>query len=204
MAHTIITVARQFGSGGHEVAETLAKSMNIAFYDKELIAMAAKKSGLSESLFDGMEERPTNSLLFSLVMGLQNMEKANHHYESSFNSDGIFRIQSQVVRNIADKGPAVIVGRCSDYILRDYEKAVHVFIHANMDWRTARIMERYRLKEKEAVDKINKIDKNRSAFYNFYTNRVWGNVENYHLAIDTSAISIERATDVIRAYVDAI
>lgn len=197
----VLTFARQFGSGGHEVAKTTAEILGIPFYDKELIAIAAKESGLSEHLFDGLDEKPTNSFLYSLVMGVQSGASSYCRYGDVTGSDNIFRIQAQVIRQIADKGPCVIVGRCADYILREYENLVSVFVHADMEQRTARIMKRYNLKEKNAEDYINKTDKRRNSFYNFYTNRIWGSVENYNLAIDTAQVGIKNAAEIIADYV---
>lgn len=197
----VLTFARQFGSGGHEVAKTTAEILGIPFYDKELIAIAAKESGLSEHLFDGLDEKPTNSFLYSLVMGVQSGASTYCRYGDVTGSDNIFRIQAQVIRQIADKGPCVIVGRCADYILREYANLVSVFVHADMEQRTARIMKRYNLKEKNAEDYINKTDKRRNSFYNFYTNRIWGSVENYNLAIDTAQVGIKNAAEIIADYV---
>ena len=197
----VITFARQFGSGGHEVAKTTAKMLGIPFYDKELIAIAAKESGLSEHLFDGLDEKPTNSFLYSLVMGVQSGASTYCRYGDVTGSDNIFRIQAQVIRQIADKEPCVIVGRCADYILQEYENLVSVFVHANIEQRIERIMKRYDLKEKNAEDYINKTDKRRNSFYNFYTNRVWGSVDNYNLAIDTAQIGIKNAAEIIAEYV---
>ncbi len=197
----VITFARQFGSGGHEVAKTTAEILGIPFYDKELIAIAAKESGLSEHLFDGLDEKPTNSFLYSLVMGVQSGASTYCRYGDVTGSDNIFRIQAQVIRQIADKEPCVIVGRCADYILQEYENLVSVFVHANIEQRIERIMKRYDLKEKNAEDYINKTDKRRNSFYNFYTNRVWGSVDNYNLAIDTAQIGIKNAAEIIAEYV---
>lgn len=198
----IITVARQFGSGGREVARKVAELMGIDFYDKELIAIAAKESGLSETLFEGLDEKPTNSLLYSLVMGIQSGRGTYYRYGDVLNSDGVFRIQSQVIRNLAEEKSCVIVGRCSDYILREQEKLVNVFIHADDEWRTRRVMQLYELKEKEAENLISKTDKRRSSFYNFYTNKVWGNADNYHLSLDTSRVTLDQAAEMIVAYVN--
>lgn len=197
----VITFARQFGSGGHEVAKTTAEILGIPFYDKELIAIAAKESGLSEHLFDGLDEKPTNSFLYSLVMGVQSGASTYCRYGDVTGSDNIFRIQAQVIRQIADKEPCVIVGRCADYILQEYENLVSVFVHANIEQRIERIMKRYDLKEKNAEDYINRTDKRRNSFYNFYTNRVWGSVDNYNLAIDTAQIGIKNAAEIIAEYV---
>ena len=186
----IITIARQFGSGGKNVAKMVAEQLGIPFYDKDLIALAAKESGLSATLFEGIEEKPTNSLLYSLVMGIQSGRGAMYQYGDALNTDGVFRIQSQVIRDVADKGSCVIVGRCSDYILREQENLVNVFVHADEDWRI----------EKEARNTVTKTDSRRSSFYNFYTNKVWGDLKNYNLTIDSSQVGIERAADIIVSY----
>ncbi len=194
---TIITIGRQFGSGGREVAKQVAEKLGIGFYDKELIALAAKESGLSEELFEGIEDMSSNSLLYSLVMGIQSGNGAYYRYGDVFNSDGLFRVQSQVIRNLAEKGSCVIVGRCADYILREQPNLMNVFVHAGNAWRTKRIQELHNLEEKEATALIKKTDKRRGSFYNFYTSQTWGNVNNYHLAVDTSKIGIEGAAQLI-------
>lgn len=200
----ILTFARQFGSGGHEIAKKTAEILGIPFYDKELIAIAAKESGMSEHLFEGLEEKPTNSLLYSLVMGLQTGSGAYCRYGDAAGSDNIFRIQSNVIRSLAEQGSCVIVGRCSDYVLRDEPNMVSVFIHAGEDFRTERIMHNFNLKEKAALDSIHKTDKRRSSFYNFYTNKVWGCADNYDLSINTEKLGIDGAARLIIEYVNNI
>lgn len=195
--HTIITIGRQFGSGGRQVAIKVAERLGIPFYDRELIAVAAKESGLSEALFEGIEEKPTNSLLYSLVMGIQSGNGTFYRYGDVLNSDGLFRIQAQVIRKLAEEKSCVIVGRCSDYILREQPKLLNVFVHADHDWRIKRIAEMHQLTEKEAEGRINKTDKRRGSFYNFYTNQGWGDVDNYHLAVDTSRLGIDQAAQLI-------
>lgn len=204
MSNSVITVARQFGSGGHDVAKKVSEILDIPFYDKDLIILAAQESGLSEELFEGIDEKPTNSLLYSLVMGLQTKDSPYFRYGDMFNSDSIFRIQSKVIRNLADKGPCVIVGRCADYILREYTNTLNVFIHADTDFRVQKIMKAYNVKEAVALDVITKNDKRRSAFYNFYTNKSWSSAENYQLSIDTTEIGTEGAAEVIAKYAELI
>lgn len=198
--NTVITIARQYGSGGREVAQKISELMGIKFYDKELIARAAKESGLSEFLFEGIDEKPTNSILYSLVMGMQSGSGGYYHYNDMLNNDYIFRIQSQVIRNVAEEDSCIIVGRCADYILREEPRLVNVFIHADKQWRIKRIMERQNMTEKEATAAINKTDKRRSSFYNFYTNKVWGNVDNYNISIDTSLVGVDGAAQLIVDY----
>lgn len=196
----IITFARRFGSGGRDVAKKTAEILDIPFYDKEIIALAAKESGLSEKLFEGIDEKPTDSFLYSLVMGLQSGASTYCRYGDVAGADNLFRIQAQVIREIADRGPCVIVGRCADYILRDYENLVSVFVHADIEKRIARVMEAYDLKESSAEDYINKTDKRRNSFYNFYTNRIWGSVDNYDLSIDTTRIGVDGAAELVTEY----
>ena len=200
--NTIITIGRQFGSGGYEIAKKVSEILGIPYYDKELIAHAAKQSGLSESLFEGLDEKPTNSFLYSLVMGLQLGNSSYYRYGDITDIDNIFRIQSHAIKEIADKGPCVLVGRCADYILRDKENLVKVFVHAGMDFRTKRIMERHDMKEKAAMDYIAKTDKRRASFYNFYTNGVWGSVDNYNLSVDTEKLGIDKSAELIVNYVN--
>ncbi len=196
----VITIGRQFGSCGREVAKKVAGKLGITFYDKELIGIAAKESGLSEALFEGIEEKATSSLLYSLVMGIQSSNGAYYRYGDNLNADGLFRIQAQVIRNLAEKSPCVIVGRCADDVLREEEKLINVFVHADTQWRVKQVMERYNLKERDAEKLLLKTDKRRASFYNFYTNQVWGNADNYHLSLDTSKISIDQAAELIVNY----
>ena len=193
----IITIGRQFGSGGREVAKKVAEMLDINFYDKELIALAAKESGLSEELFEGIEDMSSNSLLYSLVMGIQSGNGSYYRYGDVFNSDGLFRVQSQVIRELAEKGPCVVVGRCADYILREQPKLLNVFIHAEPECRIKRICELHNINEKDAAATMKKTDKRRGSFYNFYTSQTWGNVNNYHLAVNTSKLGIEGAAQLI-------
>ncbi len=200
----VISIARQFGSGGHEVAKKVAEIMDVPFYDKELIALAAKESGLSEKMFQGLEEKPTTSLLYSLVMGLQAGGGVYTNYGDTMGVDNVFRIQSQIIREVSENGPCVIVGRCADYILRENPNLVSVFVHSDIDFRTERIMKEYEMKEKAALDYINKTDKRRASFYNFYTNRIWGSVDNYDLSIATHRLGIDNAAKLIVDYIDNI
>lgn len=197
----VITVGRQFGSGGRKVAKKVADMLGIEFYDKGLIAIAAKESGLSENLFEGIDEKPTNSLLYSLVMGLQSDRNSFYRYGDVLNSDAIFRIQSQVIQDLVKDNPCVIVGRCSDYVLRNQDNVVNIFIHANEEFKLERVMRIYKQKEKEALETMKKTDKKRSNYYNFYTNQEWGNVTNYHISVDSSALGIDDTAKIICDFV---
>lgn len=197
----IITLGREFGSGGRKIGKQLADLLGIKFYDKELIAIAAKESGLSENLFEGIDEKPTNSLLYSLVMGVQTGRGNFYRYGDLLNSDAIFRIQTQVIEELVEKDSCVIVGRCSDYILRERDNVLNLFIHANDDFKLERVKQLYKFNHKDAIDIIRKTDKKRSNYYNFYTNQEWGEVSNYQLSIDSSFLGLEDTAEFISQFV---
>lgn len=204
MEKAIITIGRQLGSKGREIGRALAAKLNIPFYDKELIVEAAKQSGLSERMFENMDEKPTNSFLYSLVMSMQPGSGLYNQYNNFLNNDSIFKIQSDVIRSIADKGSCVIVGRCADYVLRGRENLVRVFIHADAKTRTERIMLRDNVSEKDARNAVSKADKRRGNYYNFYTNGVWGDVNNYDIAIDSGRLDVNKCVQLLADYIHLI
>lgn len=189
----IITIGRQYGSGGREIGEKLAKRMNVPYYDKELLTEAARESGLSEELFLQSDEKPTNSLLYALAMGnsYANRPPLNHT---------IFMAQFETIKKIAQNGPCVIVGRCADYSLRHMKNMVSVFVHASMEYRLERAINQYHVPEKQAKGVLARTDKQRASYYNFYTDQNWSDVRNYDLALDSSKIGVEGAVDVILEY----
>ena len=189
----IITIGRQYGSGGREIGEKLAKRMKVPYYDKELLTEAARESGLSEELFLQSDEKPTNSLLYALAMGnsYANRPPLNHT---------IFMAQFETIKKIAQNGPCVIVGRCADYSLRHMKNMVSVFVHASMEYRMERAINQYHVPEKQAKGVLARTDKQRASYYNFYTDQNWSDVRNYDLALDSSKIGVEGAVDVILEY----
>lgn len=200
----IITIARQYGSGGHEVGERLAEKLNIPLLDKELIAMAAKKSGLSEEVFEKADEKAGSSLLYSMVMGNYTFGSRITGINEMPINDKLFILQSDIIKSAADKGPCVVIGRCGDYILRDYKNVFRVFIHANKDARVARILRKGLCEEKKVSDFIAKRDKQRANYYNFYSNKRWDDLSNYHLTIDSSQFETDDIADIIIAAIGRV
>lgn len=196
----IITIGRQYGSGGREIGRKLALRLGIPFYDRELISRAAKKSGFSEDLFEQLDERATNSLLYSLTMfgstGLNGMSL----------TDQLFLAQANIIREIADSGPAVLVGRCADHVLREYENRFDFFITGSVDDRLQRIQthDDYELSGKSPRAALEKMDKQRSTYYNYYTGKVWGKSDHYDLCINAGRLGVENSIEVILAYVNAL
>ena len=193
----VITISRQYGSGGHEVGERLAAALNIPFYDKSLIAMAAKKSGLSEEVFADVDEKATSSLLYSMVMGSYPFGSRVHGINEMPINDKLFIIQSDIIKSAAAEGPCVVVGRCGDYILRNHENCLNVFVHADKASRVKRIVQKELCDEKRAPDFVTKKDKQRANYYNFYSNNRWDDLKNYDLTVDTSKFTVEQAVELI-------
>ena len=193
----IITIGRQFGSGGHEIGEKLAKKLGIKFYDKELIKLIAKQSGLCEKVLESYDEKPTNSLLYSIVMDIY----PSVMYTGPTIDQQIYQANYDTIRRLADGEPCVIVGRCADYILRDHPELVSVFVHANSDFRAARIAEEYKLPDAKVRDLLVKTDKKRANYYNFQSEKQWGAASSYNLCIESSEVGIDGAVDLIMDYI---
>lgn len=198
----VITISRQFGSGGRVVGKMLAEAYDIPFYDNEIINLAAKESGFAVKAFERAEEKATNSFLYSIAMGMGAYSNQDFGYASLSIDDRIFLAQSNVIRKVADEGPCVIVGRCADYVLKDRENVVNIFICANLDARIKRAVENYNIPKEKAAETILRQDKRRANYYNFHANEKWGNVNNYDLSIHTDFGGIEHAVKCIKAFLE--
>lgn len=196
----IINIGREFGSCGHEIGREVAERLGIEFYDKELLDRASKESGISKEIFQIIEERQTNSFLYNIAMGAFAGRLSAEGTVSL--SDRLFMVQYDIIKKIASEGSCVIVGRCSDYILKDEENNIKIFIYADFEERIKTVMVREGLDEKKAKDLIIKTDKKRGAYYNYYTNQKWGGREFYDLLINSAALGKEGSVDLILKYID--
>lgn len=203
MGKILLTIGRSFGSGGSEVAKKVADILNISYYDKELIKLAAIKSGINENLLQNADEKPVNSFLYSIVTHGFPAYTSPIQYNNLVTNDKVFSIQSDIIKGIAEKESAVFVGRCADYILREYPELINIFIYADKSSRVKRIAEVNNMSEKEALDAVKKTDKERANYYNFYTNRNWGECSNYDLCI-SSDIGVDKCADMIVSFVKSI
>ena len=194
---TVITIGREFGSGGHEIGMKLAERLGIKCYDKELLELAAKESGLCK-LFASQDEKPTNSFLYSLVMDTYSLGYSNSYVDMPINHK-VFLAQFDAIKKLAEKESCVIVGRCADYILGDYSNCINTFIYAYKDDRIRRIMKLYELNEKQAADKIKKTDRERKLYYEARTGREWGGIESNSMMFNTSLLGIDGAVDALEA-----
>jgi len=202
----IVTIGREFGSGGFEIGKKLSQQLNIDFYDKELIAMAAKESGFSESVFEKADEKPTNSFLYSIVMGAYPMNSLFFQNNDLLTNDKLFNIQSNVIRNIAKDKSCIIVGRCSDYILREEKNLIRVYLMADIEFRKKRILKLYpdKVTEKDVESHILKTDKKRANYYSYYTGNTWDCIKNYDIIINTSKIGIDNSVKQIISYINMV
>ena len=197
MKNVIITISRQYGSGGRQIAQLLSKELNIPYYDNELISMAAEKSGIKDEIFKDAELQAGNNFLYLL----SRLGPETQVYGMPFN-EKIFNIQSQVIRDLAAKGPCVIVGRCADYVLNDYQNTVNVFTYAPFQTRVARAVTEYGLNRENAEKDVRKVDKARESYYNYHTGNKWGNAEKYDLIINMNFLTPESAVKLILDYLD--
>ena len=202
--NTIVTIGRQYGSGGREIGEKLAKRLNIPFYDKDLLSRAAKESGFCQEMIENHDERPTNSFLYNLVMDTYSFGYNSSSFVDMPISHKIFLAQFDTIKKIADEGACVIVGRCADSALAEYPNCVHVFIHADEEHKIKRIMERRNMTESKARDAINKKDKQRQSYYNYYSSKKWGRSDTYDLSINSGRLGIDGTVNLLAQYVEDV
>lgn len=189
----VITIGRQYGSGGRFIARKLAEELNINYYDNELLAKASLDSGMSQAVIESYDEKKDG--FFSGVI------------PSTFSVDlsmgqKVFLSQFETIKHIAETESCVIVGRCADYVLSDFKNVVNVFIDAPLDDRVKRAVEYYNIEPKKAKDVVIKMDKKRSAYYNFYTDKKWGKAECYDLCVNSN-VGVDEAVKIIKAFVEA-
>ena len=199
--NTVITIGREFGSGGRDVGRALAEHYDIPYYDKELLSRAAKDSGICEDVFASHDEKPSSSFLYSLVMDTYSMGYMGSSYSEMPISQKIFLAQFDAIKKIADEGPCVIIGRCADYALENYHNRLSIFIKAKLEKRIQRVMRDFELNESKAKDLIAKTDKRRASYYNYYTNKKWGECDSYDLTVDTERLGVNGAIELIKEYI---
>ena len=195
--NTVITIGRQFGSGGREIGRKLAESFDVPFYDKEILKRAAKESGICEEMFENFDEKPTTSFLYSLVMDPYALGYNAASFDMPLNQK-VFLAAFDSIKRIASEGPCVIVGRCADYALKDFENHMSVFIHAPMSFKKERIHEERGIPLDKVKDECIRMDKQRSGYYNYYTSRKWGELKNYDLCVNSSVFGIDGSVELIR------
>ncbi len=202
MAKTIITIGRECGSGGHEIGKRLSEALNIPFYDKEILARAAKDSGICEAFFHENDEKPTHSFLYSLVMDTYSFNGSTlAGYGGLPLNHRLFLAQFDAIKKIASEGPCVLVGRCADYVLENHSDVLNVFVTGDPEDRIKRIADKYEVSYTEAKNLVTKTDKERSNYYNFFSNKSWGKADQYDICINSSIYGIEGSVEAIKALI---
>lgn len=197
----VINIGRQLGSGGREIGEKLSCDLGITFYDKELISLASEESGLCKEFFEKADEKTSQSIIGGLFgMRFPFVSDGSIPYGNFLSNDALFKIQSDVIRELAEKQSCIFVGRCADYILRENSRCVNVFISASLEDRIRRICRQYGLTEEKAEELIEKTDKRRASYYNYYSFKTWGMAATYHLCIDSSVLGIDDTVAFIKNF----
>jgi cytidylate kinase len=202
MDHVILTVGRQFGSGGRIIGMKLAEALGVSFYDRELITLAARESGLCREVFEKADERASAGLSHAFSMGMPYLGGVYTPYADILSNEGLFKIQSDVIRKLGETESCVIVGRCADYILRNHPNCISFFIHDKPANRIRRIEERLQCTAAQAKELMIKTDKSRAAYYDYYTNKVWGMSSSYNFSIDASALGIDETAGFMKIFIE--
>ncbi len=197
MSNVIITISREFGSGGREIGEKLAGELSLPYYDKTIIQLAADRSGLSESFIEQSESKVSTSFLFNIAAAAYSNTKYSLQYDTPVN-DKAFFAQASVVRDLAAQSSCIIIGRCADYILREEPNLVKVFIRGDIKDRQKRITEIYEMPEEGIVERVRKIDKSRANYHKYYTGETWGDIHNYDIVLNSSFTGIDGAVQVLK------
>ena len=199
----VITIGRQYGSGGAETGKKLAQELEIGFYDKNILRINSDESGIKESYFHLADEKAGNKLLYRIISSLTPEKGAPSFGSDLISADNLFRFQSEVIRKLAAEESCVIIGRCADYVLEGMEGLVRVHLYADYEAREARIRKKELYAEKEISKNIKRIDRERRDYYRYYTGRDWEAPDNYDLMINTTKIGVEGAVKLIKAYLEA-
>lgn len=195
----IINIGRSLGSGGRAIGHILAKEFDIAYYDREILNLAAKESGFCPEVFERSDEK--NRFLRTLGNIIPFFGGGSTYYNNELSNENLFRLQSEAIRKAAADHSCIFIGRCADYVLRDFQRCVNVFITADMTDRISSVVKRNGCTENEARSIIERGDKERADFYNFYSSGTWGAASTYHLCINSSVLGIDRTAEYIKQFI---
>lgn len=196
----VITIARSYGSGGRTLGKKLAAELGINYYDRELIRIASDESGINEAMFGEVDEIVKRKPFFHVSKDAYKGEVFSPDHDQFTSPENLFRYQAKVIRQLADKESCIIIGRCGDYVLQDYDNVVRLFFYASWENCIRRVIDQQGGSEKEAKDRIAKIDKSRANYYKYFTGHDWYDAHNYDLCLDTAAMEYEKLIRVVKAY----
>jgi len=197
----VITIGRQLGSGGREIGQKLAAQLAVSFYDKELIRIASQQSGVKEEFFERVDEKKHFSL-FPGLFGIRTSVTDDLFSNYYLSNETLFLIQSDIMRKLAEEGSCIFVGRCADYVMKEQPNCLNIFISADTSDRIKRISERHNMTDSKAREIIEKTDKSRAGYYNYFSGKVWGAASSYHLCVNSSLLGIEETVNFIRGFAE--
>lgn len=196
--HRIITIGREFGSGGHEIGNLLATRLDIPLYDNNLIRMVAEKLDIREETARAVDETTLNSFLAGFIFEpIEESSRLNGTEYVPPLTQQVYELQCDIIRKLAERGPCIIVGRCADFVLRDHKNCINVFICANWEDRVERIAAKYDISQRKAADKIKKMDRERRNYYESHTGQEWGSIDSHHMLLNVSRLGMDRTVDIL-------
>jgi hypothetical protein len=198
----VITIARGYGSGGRTIGKMLSEQLDIPYYDRDLLRLASDDSGINEQLFAKADEKLKKSLLFNIASKVYKGEIIPPDSDDFVSNDNLFNYQAKIIKELADTEACIIIGRCADFVLKDYENVIKVFVHAPMDDCIRNVQELTNKSEREIEKQIASIDKHRSEYYKYYTGREWESAKNYDLCLNSSHLGFQKCVDIVKAYLD--
>lgn len=198
----VITIARQYGSGGRTIGEMLSKDLNIHYYDRELLKLASEESGINERLFNNADEKVKMTNLFKVIKSVYTGQLIPPESDNFVSDNNLFNYQAKVIKQLAEEESCIIIGRCADYVLKDYDNVLSVFIHAPKAYCMEQAANKVSLPSKELEKYIAKVDKMRAEYYKYYTGREWTDARNYDLCLDSSKLGFERCVEEIKSYIN--
>lgn len=202
MKNIVITIARQYGSGGRTVGEMLANRLGIPFYDKDLMKLASDESGINEALFVNADERLKSTRLFRIARSVCSGELIPPESDDFTSTNNLFNYQAKIIRELAEEESCVIIGRCADYVLKEYDNVLSVFVHAPMDFCLEQAAKKHSMSQTELKRFIQKTDRHRAEYYKYHTGMEWTDARNYDLCLDSSKLGFERCVEEIIAYMN--
>jgi Cytidylate kinase len=200
MNKVVITIARQYGSGGRTIGQMLANDIQVHYYDKELLKLASEESGINERLFVNADEKVKFTRLLKIVKNVYTGQLIPPDSEDFVSDDNLFNYQAKVIKQLAEEESCVIVGRCADYVLKDYDNVLSVFIHAPKDYCMEQAAKKVSMSSRELERYIVRTDRRRAEYYKYHTGREWTDARNYDLCLDSSKLGFERCVEEIKAY----
>lgn len=198
----VITIARQYGSGGRTIGEMLAKDINVHYYDKELLKLASDDSGINEKLFVNADEKVKMTNLLKIVKNIYTGQLIPPDRDDFVSDNNLFNYQAKIIKQLAEEEACVMVGRCADFVLKEYDNVLSVFIHAPKDYCMEQAAKKVSMSSKELERYITRIDKNRADYYKYHTGREWTDARNYDLCLNSSKLGFDRCVEEIKSYIN--